>query len=209
MSREELRRGLGPFRWSEGPPAGNRPRVCGAPQVCILPTMRRSLPSQILTRGQGCVPSPRRSVLALALASFVIASLLQGAGCTRHVRLPAGQMREGTVLERSRVFLRGGREYRFESVTFTPDSLVGRYRVLQETGTEREGIRFAEVLRTYPVALAEVDSVLLEERDLRRGILYGAGIGALAGIVYILVSGDDSGGSGSDGGRPDIPVPLR
>ncbi len=198
------------------------------PPVCILRDMRRLDHSRTVPGSgfrapafgrptgsaagrcgrDGACRSRIHRVPALGLALFVLASMIPVHGCTRPVRLPPEEMHAGAVLDRSRVFMRGGREFRFDRVTLTPDSLVGEYRVLQETDTGREAIRFEEVYRSYPVALAEVDSVLVDVRSIRRGILYGAGIGAVAGLIYFLRSGDDDGAD--DGGeKPGQPQPLR
>jgi hypothetical protein len=181
-----------------------RPSRAIGPTSPIRPSRAIGLSRPI---GPGCPGSARqRRWIPILAARIVLAAV--PSGCSRQVGVPRESMQPGTTLERSRVILAGGREYRFESVAFTPDSLLGRYRVSVETGSEREGgIRFEEVLRTYPVALAEVESVLVLERDVRKGVLYAAGAGAVAGLLYLVVADDDDDDDGSSG-KPPRPIDL-
>ncbi len=201
--------------------------VRGISPVCILRCMRRRGTSERMLRPESRAPvSGRpagcrlsgschdrsclmlvRRLLPPGMVLLVLASLISGSGCSTAVRLPPEEMRTGAVHDRSRVFTRGGREFRFDRVTFRPDSLVGEYRVLLETGTEGGTVRYEEAYRAYPVALGEVDSVLVQVRSFRRGIVYGAGIGAAAGLIYFLLSEDDDTAE-TGGGKPDPPAPL-
>lgn len=109
--------------------------------------------------------------------------------CTSSYKVPREELIEGAELRKAVVFRSDGTAYRFDRVALRGDSLVGLYPVSVEKRSEG-GVSVETVMRSYPIAMTQIDSVAVIRRDMGKTALVGAGVVALGALLREL--GDTS-----------------